>query len=370
MINYSTIRHNLVNILGWKTNRKIVVIESDDWGSIRMNSAKTIKRLEKSGVRINDPYNLNDSLASEEDLTRLFETLSSVKDKNGNPVILTANTVVANPDFKKIEESDFNEFHYEVFTDTLKKYPEHLNSFNLWKKGIMYKVFHPQYHGREHVNIFRWLKSLQNDDKKARIAFHNKVFGLKPNDLQNSYMRALDYEGQDQFKIIEMSLTEGLGIFKKQFGYHSKSFIAPSYVWDSQVEKVLHTQGVKYLQGIQYQYYPKEGRGELQKKFNYTGKMNKFSQRYLVRNAFFEPTITGTNQAVENALKRIDIAFKWKKPAIIGSHRLNYIGYINQENRDKNLKILKILINRILKKWPDVEFMTSDELGDLMIENN
>lgn len=26
-----TITHNLLNIRGWSTNRKIVVIESDDW---------------------------------------------------------------------------------------------------------------------------------------------------------------------------------------------------------------------------------------------------------------------------------------------------------------------------------------------------
>jgi len=32
------LRKNLVNIPGWRTNRKIVVIESDDWGSVRMPS--------------------------------------------------------------------------------------------------------------------------------------------------------------------------------------------------------------------------------------------------------------------------------------------------------------------------------------------
>ena len=30
--------HNLLSIPGWRTNRHIVVIESDDWGSIRMPS--------------------------------------------------------------------------------------------------------------------------------------------------------------------------------------------------------------------------------------------------------------------------------------------------------------------------------------------
>ena len=38
-----TITHNLLNIPGWRTKRHIVVIESDDWGSIRMPSKEVYK---------------------------------------------------------------------------------------------------------------------------------------------------------------------------------------------------------------------------------------------------------------------------------------------------------------------------------------
>ena len=36
----SGIKKWLINIPGWRTNRHIVVIESDDWGSIRMPSCE------------------------------------------------------------------------------------------------------------------------------------------------------------------------------------------------------------------------------------------------------------------------------------------------------------------------------------------
>ena len=39
-----------INLRGWKTNRKIVVIESDDWGSIRMASLKSYTNLLKIGI--------------------------------------------------------------------------------------------------------------------------------------------------------------------------------------------------------------------------------------------------------------------------------------------------------------------------------
>ena len=42
------------------------------------------------------------------------------------------------------------------------------------------------------------------------------------------------------------------------------------------------------------------------------------------------------------------------------------MGFIDQKNRAKNIKLLATLLSMILKKWPDVEFMSSDELGYLI----
>ena len=37
--------NNLINIRGWRTNRKIVVIESDDWGTLRTPCKGVFTRL-------------------------------------------------------------------------------------------------------------------------------------------------------------------------------------------------------------------------------------------------------------------------------------------------------------------------------------
>jgi len=365
------IKDNIINIPGWHTKRKIIVIESDDWGSIRMSSKEILNKLDKKGyIPKNDYYNRFDSLASEEDLNYLFETLLSVKDKNGNPATITANTIVANPDFRKIEESNYQEYHYEIFTDTLKKYPKHINSFNLWGQGMENKIFHPQFHGRDHVNISTWLQKLKRNDSITKIAFDHKLLGLRDSSNNKSrdyyFMRALDYVDINDLNIKVKTIVDGLNIFKSIFGYHSKSFIAPSYVWDDHIEKTLNKNGVEFIQGIRYQKKPIIGNKELINKIHFLGNKNKFEQIYLIRNAFFEPSLFNSNQVIDNTLNRINIAFKWKKPAIIGSHRLNYIGFINQENRDKNLILFKKLLKSIVKNWPEVEFMTSDQLGQLV----
>ena len=62
-------------------------------------------------------------------------------------------------------------------------------------------------------------------------------------------------------------------------------------------------------------------------------------------------------------MKQIETAFRWNKPAIISSHRVNFCGHIDPKNREKGLDSLKQLLQEIVKKWPDVEFMAADELA-------
>ena len=102
---------NRINLRGWQTKREIVVLESDDWGTIRMPSKAVYSALLKEGIAVDKcAFNRNDTLASSEDLQALFDTLMSFKDINGNSPKITANTIVANPDFDKIRESNFEEY--------------------------------------------------------------------------------------------------------------------------------------------------------------------------------------------------------------------------------------------------------------------
>ncbi len=364
---------NVQNIPGWRTKRKIVVIESDDWGSIRMSSKKSFDFFLSKGLEVNKcPYNSNDALESNEDLEFLFEVLNSVKDKNGNSAILTANNVVANPDFGKIKADNFQKYHYELFTDTLKKYPKHDKVVNLYEEGISKNLIQPQSHSREHVNVALWMKALQDNDEITHMAFDQNMFSVHPSDKPLYKDEFMDAFGSN--KIIEEQkeiITDGLNIFENIWGFKSKSFIAPSYTWNPKLEETLNSGGVKYIQGIMIQKTHSEFYGlPIKKKYHYQGQKNKLGQRYLVRNAFFEPTLLPGFDYVSDCLNRIDIAFKNKKPAIIGSHRLNFTGLINPDNRDKNLKSLTELLKKIKTSWSDVEFMSSDMLGDTINNSN
>ena len=95
---------------------------------------------------------------------------------------------------------------------------------------------------------------------------------------------------------------------------------------------------------------------------------NRYRQQYITRNCFFEPGSGEKTDWVDSCLSEIRTAFRYSKPAIICSHRVNYIGSLNPKNRDNGLAKLKDLLNRIKKYWPDVEFISSDVLGDMMLK--
>ena len=83
----------------------------------------------------------------------------------------------------------------------------------------------------------------------------------------------------------------------------------------------------------------------------------------MVRNVVFEPTEDRGIDWVNFTMKQIETAFRWNKPAIISSHRVNFCGHIEPKNREKGLESLQLLLKQFVQKWPDVEFMAADEMA-------
>lgn len=368
------IRNHAVNMRGWRTGRKIVVIESDDWGAIRLPERELLGKLKEWGIDVaSDHYLQNDALASEEDLGLLFETLRRKRTNSESQPAITANTIIGNPDFGKIEADRFETFHFEHFTETFKRYPSHKNAFQLWKEGIDEKLFHPQFHGREHLHVHRWMKGLQDRNSETAKLFNEKLFavcGSASTESRKSYMAAYEWDTEEDRNLTVQSIREGLKLFEETFGFKSASAIAPNYTWNGEMEKAYAEGGIKYLQGSTVQRSPVIGKESNDLIRHHLGEKNNLGQTYLVRNCTFEPSADPGKDWVDSCLKQIKTAYTWRKPAIISSHRVNFIGYINPDNRDRNLKLLDELISKIVKRWPDVEFMTSDELGGLIEESS
>lgn len=358
-----------LRVLSYKTDRKIVVFESDDWGNAGVSSRTQYDRLLGLGLPLERSiYDRFDTLANSTDLQMLFDILSKYRDSEGNVPIITANTVVANPDYAKIRQNGFKKYCFEPFNQTLARFSdEHSNAFELWEQGITAGVFFPQFHGREHLNEALWMNELRKGEGTlTRLAFDNRIHGVFTDDVQ---LRArsremLYFNSTEQLTLINDALKQGLDMFENIFGYRSKSFIAPRYVWSSSNEHTLSGSGVRYLQGQQFQLIPRHDSETKRKKIRYTSCHNSLGQIYLTRNVFFEPV--SDKNATEHCLNLIDKAFAANMPAIVSTHRINFMGHLDPDNRDNGLRELNTLLWSIVKRWPDVEFMTSVALGELI----
>ena len=366
------VRAHLINYKGCSTKRKIVVFESDDWGAIRLPDITKIEEYRKRYPQTNNPYLKYDSLASEDDLNVLFSLISDCKDNFGNHPKLTFNTVVANPDFKKIKESSFKQYYYEPFTETLKRYSHHSKSFDLWKKAIDEKLMYPQFHGREHVNVPLWLEELRNGNQELLDAFDLGTWSVPENKSSIINLQAsLDWIDERPKEYQEGYINEGLSLFEEIFGFKSITMIPNNFILGEQLHEVLKNNGIKVIQGMKYQKLP-FGEDNNQKRRivgRFIGSENEQQIKYFVRNGQYEPTQMPANyDSVDGCLKEISNAFFWNKPAIINTHRLNYVGVYDQKTKNENIKNFRVLVKSIIKNWPNVEFMDSAELANLMLE--
>lgn len=361
-----TLRKNLSNILGWRTSRKIVVIESDDWGSIRTRSKADYDSMLTKGLNVDSSiFPMYDCLESNSDLQNLFKLLLKHKDSTGRPPVFTPMCILANPAFDKIRQSEFKEYHFELFTETCKKYPNHDKVHDLWLHGIKERLFVPALHGREHLSASRWAKALQSGNEGLMIAFNHQSFGVsKYNGIDiPEYLGAFHPDDSADIPKIEKIIEDAAVLFKSVCGYAPTHFIAPNREGPIQLDAKLAQLGVKYLTMSKLRRYPL-GDDKYKREFNWVGKINKHGQLMIMRNCHFEPSATYVDYSADSCLKEIDNAFFWHKPAVISTHRVNYIGQINEKNAISGLKKLDYLLSEIIKKWPDVEFMTSTELGD------
>lgn len=354
---------------GLKTNRKIVVIESDDWGSERIPSNSVREELEKAGIDVNtNPHAKFDTLERLEDLEILEQLLLDIQKELDKKVCITTNFITSNPDYSKIEKNRFLQYNHEPFWET---YSKRDGNENVLEKILSLEddgFIKPQFHGREHINAQFWLQALQNKNPHFLKAFELGCFGidaLSKEGHRKNLMAAFEYENSLQKEFVITSIKEGMQLFEKAFGYCSETIIAPRYVWNSEVEKTFKEVGVKHIQTTFYQQQPIKG-GYVNK-YHFTGQTNKeLGLNYLVRNAFFEPAYGGHIDWVSKTFDKVKLAFRFQTPAIISMHRINFVGGLCSATRDDNMKQFKHLLIKIIQTYPDVEFISSDQLGELI----
>jgi hypothetical protein len=357
----------LCNAWSWRTDRKLVVFESDDWGGIRLPPKSARESLRRNGINLtNSPYNQIDCLESRSDLEGLLNVLASNTDVNGRAPPFTTYNVMANPDFQKIRESDYREYHFEHFLCSYRRYNREDLDLT-WKAAITAGLLHPQFHAREHLNTYLWLEDLRNGHNETLTCFKYDFFGnQRSSSPPRFYMAAYWPLSQLHNTHITTAFDNGLEMFRSYFGYNPSNFVACDYVLPRELEQHANYRGIK---GIQTQRgYRQPSPADTRDKFVYrrTGWTNRWGTVFTIRNATFEPALAACNDHVDRTMAEIKMAFRFNCPAVISTHRANYASGVEPTNSGRTLRLLSQLLSKIKSTWPTVEFLSSSDLLELV----
>jgi hypothetical protein len=367
--------NNIKNIYGWKTKRKIVVFSVDDYGNVRLDSKKARKNMDKAGLKVLSRFDVYDTLETKEDLEMLLEALTSVKDKNDKPAIFTPFAMPCNIDFEIMAAEGNEKYTYELLPATYEKLSirdtqAYEGAWQLWQEGIDKGLLRPQFHGREHLNLKVFEEKLQQKDHEVLTALANRSYTSISNSGYPtiSITAAFEFSKMQENDRFQEIIVDGLNQFEKVYGYRSTHFNPPGGREHPVIHQYLKDSGVKYLDTplVKQEH---QGEGKYKRSLNYTGKKNHLGMTYQVRNVVFEPTHNRGFHWVDYAFKQVETAFFWNRPTIISSHRVNFCGHIDPKNRETGILALKELLQKIVTKWPEVEFLSSEALGDLMIKD-
>lgn len=371
------LKDNWKNIGGWRTNRKLLVINVDDYGNVRLDSKHARDKLLQAGVRLSSRMDLYDSLETREDLELLFDVLSSVRDRSSQPAKFTAYVLSANPNFDLIRS--VGKYCWELLPETFHRLAcsqpsAYTETWKLWQEGVTNGLIRPQFHGREHLNLTLLNRKLEKNDADLIANLENESMAGLESDLPGigftqAFAITPTVSLEKQVNLHTESIRSGMDAFERVFGFRSKTFTPPAQTIHPRLYGELETLGI---QGIDkpYRCCRELGNGKRVMEKNRLGTRPNNRHLTIVRNVVFEPADEQGFDPVDRALLLVETAFRWGKPAIISSHRVNFCGHIDPNNRARGLAGLKRLLDAIVLRWPDIEFVTADELVQIIVDSH
>ena len=348
----------------------MLVISVDDYGNVRLASRKAGEELDRAGLKPKSRFDALDTMENREDLEMLYEVLESSKDAHGRPAVFTTYALPCNIDFEKMAREGYGRYHHELLPRTFEKLsaldPEaYRGAWNMLQEGISRGLLVPQFHGREHFNVKVFRDLLLQKDEELLSSLKTRSLACLSHKGNPGYTAAFGFRDYGEQAEFESIIEEGLNAFEKVYGYRASNFTPPGGNEHSTVHSYAGNHGIAYVD-VPMIKREHQGGERYRTRFYYSGKSGPAGITYLVRNVVFEPTEGDAAAAVNRAFMQIEAAFRWNRPAIISSHRVNFCGQVDPGNRKQGLEALRHLLKRVCQKWPEVEFLSADQLGDLV----
>ena len=226
---------------------KAVVLESDDWGLCAWSPDDQAHRVLTDTPAFRSPAGRaygRSTLESAADVKRLVQALLEFRGGDGFPPVWQANTVMAAPDYARLEPPLFQVAAMPVIT--LPELPSRWQRPGLWdevRSACEAGVWWPELHGFHHLPELAWLTALRRNQSDARRAFEQQ------SPVCEAVSACGEFDAAEPAEVKHRNLERAIETFTRMFGRPPTSFCPPDYRWDDRFEAAAEKLGVTLWQG-------------------------------------------------------------------------------------------------------------------------
>ncbi len=334
----------------------VVAIESDDWGGGYYAGYLTGEEAFRQRL----------DAEQAEALERLGSVMKRHNDSVGRHPVITGMVVVAQADVPAILADPQRRYHWKPIDESLPLLTAAMRTAEA--DG----TFAAQYHARDHKNKDRWTRALvaaaAAAEARGEALTPEAVHALWPEDEGLRRAMMTEYQREEGGRLVALpddeikaKLGDGLAVFRRLFGRDPVCTVAPKYLWDLQTELAWRDVGLKYVHGANWQLGPGRPPDAWMREL---GTPSASGMLYVPRTVDMGVGVGGGMSGVAEVYDAVRLAFRRGQPAVISTHSWCY-GLLGGKTAGEMAHRLDKLLTRIETDWPDVRYLTSEELGRL-----
>ncbi len=309
-------------VIDWSSQRA-VVLESDDWGLAGFVPSANVWHGHNRDDLVPGKFpavywgsTLEDSLM----VADLCQIMASAQGADGLSAVFQPNYVMSSLSYESSEAGwVWQRYNLPHFPPT---YPRP-GMWSAVKQGIDQGLWYPEFHATWHYDpTMRLQKALETDFARGLTQAGVMLFPGSEKARELGSWRSL--------ADLSYELLESQQIFEHVFQRPVGSVIAPDYTWNDKVEDMWERHGVKVIQGKREQRDPTLGPGKWGRGLKYIKKqwalVGQRQRTYLERNCRLEPVqAPDPDSIVQTCLQDTRNAWKRSQPAVVETHRVNFV---------------------------------------------
>ena len=340
---------------GFSFDRPLVLLQSDDWGRVGVRDREGWDELHAAGLALGQhPYDYY-SLETADDVAAIHEVLTSHRDSEGRTPRLVMNFCVANLDFERIAQSEFQSLFLQHMSQGPPGKWNRPGLLEAYRQGIAAGVFYPALHGATHFCRAAMERHLNHDSDRGRL-----LRTLWQAETPYIHWRTpwIGFEYWDRERTPEFLpasiqhelVREAAARFVEWFRVQPLSACAPGYRAHAHTHRAWSGCGIRVAQN---------GPSLTPPHFDGSGLLHTY------RTLEIEPALDPRPDALERCLQRAAYCFDRGLPAIVSLHSINFHSTL-KDFRSTTLRLLDQFLAALEHTYRDLVYLHDLELHDML----